>query len=55
MKYQVRCLYTCQKTMEKHISEGGEIRHGEEEVDILMQVGPLCSSGREDGDAEACG
>ena len=36
MKCQVRRLYTCQKAMERQISEGVEIRHGEEDVDILM-------------------
>ena len=36
VKYQVRCLYTCQKAMERQISEGVEIRNGEMEVDILM-------------------
>ena len=36
VKFKMNLLYTCQKAMERQISEGVEIRRGEEEVDILM-------------------
>ena len=36
VSYKLNLLYTCDKAMQRQISEGVEIRHGEEECDILM-------------------
>ena len=36
MDFKLNLLYTCSKAMERQSSEGVEIRHGEQEVDIIM-------------------
>ena len=36
VSYKLNLMYTCDKAMERQSSEGVEIRHGEGEVDIIM-------------------